>query len=199
MHDLFRGLMWRSTKAQVADELGLPPQDERFAWLRFSPIEAHFYRQQHDRCAVKAREVIAKNRKPVSSTRSSSGRRPRARKELDTNASAEMFSPVTSGVGSTNLEHVENGDSGSRAPLAELEDRLLSNKEAEKLFDQLRCLRQACVHPQVGSAGIRALQRSPMTMDEILEVLDNLTPFLLVVFNQWHCLGSCGIRCLNQL
>jgi len=188
MHDLFRGLMWRSTKAQVADELGLPPQDERFAWLRFSPIEAHFYRQQHDRCAVRAREVIANYRKLVSSTRSSSGRRPGARKERDTNASAKMLSPVTSGVGSTlsdttRLEHVQNVDLENKAPPADLEDRLLSNKEAEKLLDQLRCLRQACVHPQVGSAGIRALQRSPMTMDEILEVLDDLIPFLLAVFN----------------
>lgn len=157
--------MWRSTKAQVADELGLPPQDERLTWLKFSPIEAHFYRQQHDRCAVRAREVIANYRKSVSSTR-------------------------------TKLQHVQNGDLGIKAPPAELEDRLLSNKEAEKLLDQLRWLRQACVHPQVGSAGIRALQRSPMTMDEILEVLDNLTPFLLAMFNQWRCLGSCDIRYL---
>jgi E3 ubiquitin-protein ligase SHPRH len=172
MHDLFRGLMWRSTKAQVADELGLPPQDERFEWLRFSPIEAHFYRQQHERCAVRAREVIANYRKHVSSTRSSAGRRPGARNEPDTNANAAT---VTSGVGSTlsdtsNLQHVQNGDLGIKAPPDELEDRLLSNKEAEKLLDQLRWLRQACVHPQVGSAGIRSLQRSPMTMDEILEV-----------------------------
>ena len=172
MHDLFQGLMWRSTKAQVADELGLPPQDERFEWLRFSPIEAHFYRQQHERCAMRAREVIANYRKYVSSTRSSSGRRRRARNELDANANAVT---VTLSVGSTpgdtiNLQHVQNGDQEIKAPLDELEDRLLSHKEAEKLLDQLRWLRQACVHPQVGSAGIRSLQKSPMTMDEILEV-----------------------------
>ncbi|KAG0565163.1 hypothetical protein KC19_8G169500 [Ceratodon purpureus] len=173
MHDLFRGLMWRSTKAQVADELGLPPQDEQLEWLRFSPIEAHFYRQQHERCAVRAREVIANYRKHVSSTRSSSGRRLGLRNEPDTDANAIT---VTSGVGSTlsdttNVQHLQNGDLGAKAPFDELEDRLLSNKEAEKLLDQLRWLRQACVHPQVGSAGIRSLQRSPMTMDEILEVL----------------------------
>ncbi|KAG0629280.1 hypothetical protein M758_1G090600, partial [Ceratodon purpureus] len=180
MHDLFRGLMWRSTKAQVADELGLPPQDEWLAWLRFSPIEAHFYRQQHERCAVRAREVIANYRKHVSSPQFSSGKRPVARKGPDTNASAETLSPVASGVGSTlsdatNLQRVQNGDVGMKAPPAELADRLLTDKEAEKLLDQLRCLRQACVHPQVGSAGIRALQRSPMTMDEILEVLVDKT------------------------
>lgn len=153
--------MWRSTKSQVSDELGLPPQDERFSWLRFSPVEAHFYRQQHERCAVKAREVIANYRKQEASSRPSSGRGLEARKELDTSAD-------------------QNGDVGSKAPSPELEDRLLSNKEAEKLLDQLRCLRQACVHPQVGSAGIRALQKLPMTMDEILEVQKILILFLLL-------------------
>ncbi|XP_024403200.1 uncharacterized protein [Physcomitrium patens] len=174
MHDLFRGLMWRSTKAQVADELGLPPQDERLDWLRFSPIEAHFYRQQHERCAVRAREVIANYRKHLSTR--SYGRRSRARKSFGTHTSLEIPTSVTSDVASDlsstrNSQHVQDGDLGMKAPSEELEDRLLSNKEAEKLLDQLRCLRQACVHPQVGSAGIRSLQRSPMTMDEILEVL----------------------------
>lgn len=169
MHDLFRGLMWRSTKSQVSDELGLPPQDERFSWLRFSPVEAHFYRQQHERCAVKAREVIANYRKQEASSRASSGRGLEGRKELDTIASA-----VTSTISAD-----QNGDVGSKEPLPELEDRLLSNKEAEKLLDQLRCLRQACVHPQVGSAGIRALQKLPMTMDEILEVQKFLILFSL--------------------
>lgn len=173
MHDLFRGLMWRSTKAQVADELGLPPQDERLDWLRFSPIEAHFYRQQHERCAVRAREVIANYRKHLSTR--SYGRRSRARKSFGTHTSLEIPTSVTSDVASDlsstrNSQHVQDGDLGMKAPSEELEDRLLSNKEAEKLLDQLRCLRQACVHPQVGSAGIRSLQRSPMTMDEILEV-----------------------------
>lgn len=157
--------MWRSTKAQVADELGLPPQNEQLEWLRFSPIEAHFYRQQHERCAVRAREVIAKHRKYIASRR----RKPAARKDRDSDAS------VTLGLDSipndtTDVQHLQNRDLEVRPPPDDLEDRLLSNKEAEKLLDQLRWLRQACVHPQVGSAGIRALQRSPMTMDEILQV-----------------------------
>jgi E3 ubiquitin-protein ligase SHPRH len=59
-HDLFRHLMWRSTKIQVSDELNLPPQEERLTLLTFSPIEAQFYRRQHESCAVNAREFIAK-------------------------------------------------------------------------------------------------------------------------------------------
>ena len=52
--------MWRSTKLQVSDELNLPPQEERLSLLTFSPIEAQFYRRQHESCAVNAREFIAK-------------------------------------------------------------------------------------------------------------------------------------------
>ena len=49
-------------------------------------------------------------------------------------------------------------------------DSLLSHVNATKLLAPLLKLRQACCHPQVGSSGLRSLQQSPMTMDEILEV-----------------------------
>jgi len=41
----------------------------------------------------------------------------------------------------------------------------------EKLVSRLLRLRQACCHPQVGSDGIRVLQKSTMTMQEVLEAL----------------------------
>ena len=41
------GLMWRSSKADVAAELGLPPQRERLTPLSLSAIERHFYHRQH--------------------------------------------------------------------------------------------------------------------------------------------------------
>ncbi len=41
------GLMWRSSKADVASELGLPPQRERLTPLSLSAIERHFYHRQH--------------------------------------------------------------------------------------------------------------------------------------------------------
>ncbi|KAL0316994.1 UNVERIFIED_CONTAM: E3 ubiquitin-protein ligase SHPRH [Sesamum angustifolium] len=47
----------------------------------------------------------------------------------------------------------------------------ITNMEAAKLFNSLLKLRQACCHPQVGSSGLRSLQKSPMTMEEILSVL----------------------------
>lgn len=46
----------------------------------------------------------------------------------------------------------------------------ITNVEASKLFNSLLKLRQACCHPQVGSSGLRSLQKSPMTMEEILSV-----------------------------
>ncbi|CAI5475904.1 unnamed protein product [Closterium sp. Yama58-4] len=44
---LMSQLMWRHHKADVADELALPPQRQLLTVLQFSAIEAHFYRQQH--------------------------------------------------------------------------------------------------------------------------------------------------------
>ncbi|GFY84449.1 RING-finger, DEAD-like helicase, PHD and SNF2 domain-containing protein [Actinidia rufa] len=50
-------------------------------------------------------------------------------------------------------------------------DPFITHVEAAKLLNSLLKLRQACCHPQVGSSGLRSLQQSPMTMDEILSVL----------------------------
>ncbi|PHT52525.1 hypothetical protein CQW23_06987 [Capsicum baccatum] len=54
-------------------------------------------------------------------------------------------------------------------------DFVITNIEAAKLFNSLLKLRQACCHPQVGSSGLRSLQQSPMTMEEILSVLVSKT------------------------
>ncbi|XP_057442384.1 uncharacterized protein LOC130734094 isoform X2 [Lotus japonicus] len=54
-------------------------------------------------------------------------------------------------------------------------DPLITHTEAGKLLNALLKLRQACCHPQVGSSGLRSLQQSPMTMEEILMVLINKT------------------------
>ncbi|XP_042957344.1 E3 ubiquitin-protein ligase SHPRH isoform X1 [Carya illinoinensis] len=50
-------------------------------------------------------------------------------------------------------------------------DPFVTHAEAGKLLNTLLKLRQACCHPQVGSSGLRSLQQSPMTMEEILQVL----------------------------
>lgn len=48
---------------------------------------------------------------------------------------------------------------------------VITHAEAAKLLNSLLKLRQACCHPQVGSSGLRSLQQTPLTMDEILMVL----------------------------
>ncbi|CAJ1970559.1 unnamed protein product [Sphenostylis stenocarpa] len=54
-------------------------------------------------------------------------------------------------------------------------DPLITHTEAGKLLNALLKLRQACCHPQVGSSGLRSLQQTPMTMEEILMVLISKT------------------------
>ncbi|XP_023551403.1 E3 ubiquitin-protein ligase SHPRH isoform X2 [Cucurbita pepo subsp. pepo] len=54
-------------------------------------------------------------------------------------------------------------------------DILITHADAGKLLNTLLKLRQACCHPQVGSSGLRSLQQSPMTMEEILMVLVSKT------------------------
>ena len=41
------GIMWRSSKEDVAAELGLPPQADRLTPLQLSAVERHFYNRQH--------------------------------------------------------------------------------------------------------------------------------------------------------
>ncbi|OWM87325.1 hypothetical protein CDL15_Pgr022436 [Punica granatum] len=53
----------------------------------------------------------------------------------------------------------------------EASDTFITHAEAAKLLNSLLKLRQACCHPQIGSSGLRSLQQSPMTMDEVLLVL----------------------------
>ena len=47
---LLAPFFWRTRKSQVIDQVKIPPQTEVVHWLKFSPIEEHFYRQQHDVC-----------------------------------------------------------------------------------------------------------------------------------------------------
>ena len=56
------GIMWRSSKKDVAHELRLPHQTECHNKLRFSNIEKHFYHKQHQSCCTEADKALAKSR-----------------------------------------------------------------------------------------------------------------------------------------
>ena len=53
------GLLWRTAKADVAHELGLPPQHQNTSSLQFSAIERHFYTRQHAECSSRAKSAIS--------------------------------------------------------------------------------------------------------------------------------------------
>jgi len=53
------GLLWRTAKADVAHELGLPPQHQHTSSLQFSAIERHFYSRQHAECSLRASSTIS--------------------------------------------------------------------------------------------------------------------------------------------
>ncbi|KAI3800036.1 hypothetical protein L1987_35343 [Smallanthus sonchifolius] len=69
-HNLFKQIMWRSSKSHVADELLLPPQEECFSWLSLTPVEEHFYQRQHETCLTYAREVIQSFKNNISEEQS---------------------------------------------------------------------------------------------------------------------------------
>ncbi|KAK4756691.1 hypothetical protein SAY87_006818 [Trapa incisa] len=129
-HNLFKQIMWRSSKIHVADELHLPSQDESLSCLSFSAIEEHFYQRQHEACADHARELVKNLKEDI-------------------------------------LKRKGPGNWCS----TEASDTIITHAEAAKLLNSLLKLRQACCHPQVGSSGLRSLQQSPMTMEEVLMVL----------------------------
>ena len=59
-HDFFCRLMWRSARADVAEQLRLPPQHEHSKLLEFSDIEAYYYERQHRECLTAAQDVLRK-------------------------------------------------------------------------------------------------------------------------------------------
>ncbi|XP_071734356.1 uncharacterized protein [Rutidosis leptorrhynchoides] len=162
-HNLFKKIMWRSSKSHVADELLLPPQEECVSWLSLAPTEEHFYRRQHETCLTYAREVIQRFK--------------------------------------SNNVPVEQGGNVSSSSSSSSSDFVLTHVEAAKLLNSLLKLRQACCHPQVGSSGLRSLQQTPMTMEEILMVLVGKTKIegeealrkLVVALN-----GLAGIAIIKQ-
>ncbi|XP_015695228.2 E3 ubiquitin-protein ligase SHPRH [Oryza brachyantha] len=65
-------------------------------------------------------------------------------------------------------------DANKREPISDssvVSNVYLSNDDIAKLLVPLLKLRQACCHPQVGSSGLCSLQRTPLSMGEILQVL----------------------------
>ncbi|XP_004455806.2 E3 ubiquitin-protein ligase SHPRH isoform X1 [Dasypus novemcinctus] len=117
LYSFMAGILWRSAKKDVLDQIQIPPQTEEVHRLRFSPVERHFYHRQHEACC---QDAVAKLRKIA--------------------------------------------DWALR--LSSLDRRTVS----AILYPLLR-LRQACCHPQAVRGEFLPLQKSTMTMEELLTSL----------------------------
>ncbi|XP_031436038.1 E3 ubiquitin-protein ligase SHPRH isoform X2 [Clupea harengus] len=60
LYRLMGRLLWRSAKKDVIDQIQIPPQTEEIHWLRFSPVESHFYQRQHEVCSQDALHKLRK-------------------------------------------------------------------------------------------------------------------------------------------
>ncbi|KAL2098878.1 hypothetical protein ACEWY4_005358 [Coilia grayii] len=60
LYSLMGRLLWRSAKKDVIDQIQIPPQTEEIHWLRFSPVESHFYQRQHEVCSQDALHKLRK-------------------------------------------------------------------------------------------------------------------------------------------
>ncbi|XP_063040312.1 E3 ubiquitin-protein ligase SHPRH isoform X2 [Engraulis encrasicolus] len=60
LYSLMGRLLWRSAKKDVIDQIQIPPQTEEIHWLRFSPVENHFYQRQHEVCSQDALHKLRK-------------------------------------------------------------------------------------------------------------------------------------------
>ncbi|CAH1233506.1 SHPRH [Branchiostoma lanceolatum] len=59
MYDVIAKVMWRTAKKDVLDQINLPQQTEEVHWLKFSPVEEHFYRRKHEDCSRHAFKVLS--------------------------------------------------------------------------------------------------------------------------------------------
>ncbi|KFB51654.1 AGAP007417-PA-like protein [Anopheles sinensis] len=53
-------IMWRTCKASVVDQLGIPPQTERVHYITMSDLQRYFYRSEHALCAQAFHEKARK-------------------------------------------------------------------------------------------------------------------------------------------
>ena len=172
------GLLWRSAKADVKSELHIPPQHHHLTHLDFSAIERHYYARQHQECVGAARTALsaqllsaAQAAAAAMLARGEDGTLPREEGTANGTTAADLETDQDGDV--IILESNGTAAEGTTTAYQSFEDRPLTQREEHKLLVPLFRLRAACVHPQVGAGGIRALSqsRTPMTMAEVLETL----------------------------
>lgn len=151
------GLMWRTAKQDVVQEIGLPPQHTHQTHLRLSDIERHWYNRAHADCAATAQKYLPAQVMSSAAVACTQG-----------DAALVESSP--------NVHHQHQ-----QQQLQDVQEELkrpLTHTEQKRLLQPLLRLRQACCHPQVGGGGLRAggaggnaARSAPMTMSEVSTAL----------------------------
>jgi len=127
------GLLWRSSKLDVAGELALPPQRQASTALELSAVERHFYDLMHARTARFARSVLPSG---LLSAAAAAARR-------------------AGGGGRGGGRGASAAAAGSPPSSSSSSNRPLTKDEERKVLAPLTALRQACIHPSIGSRGLR--------------------------------------------
>src|SRR5690348_15773423 len=52
LHSFLKEIMWRNSKADVANEIQLPGQSKTIVEVRFSPVEKYFYKKQSEQVLI---------------------------------------------------------------------------------------------------------------------------------------------------
>ena len=174
LHDSLRRLMWRNSRADVADELALPPQGQTVTWVRPSGIEAHWYQQQRKVCEGLARDALRRIKDPraFKKEREEERRKERMRREGASAAWNGRGRRLGRGELDELADLIDDGEDEAfevaeeeEEEIVDLtandddEDRYLTAEESRKVLQPLLRLRQACNHPQAGTHGVRSLAK----------------------------------------
>jgi len=169
-------LFWRKTKAEVKNELGLPPQKELVVRVNFSEVEAYNYDRLKSDCQGKAlsalrswgHEVPPNGQNTTGNGKKKSGTASTTKDNtIDLTATAEKDRAKKQAVGSKHEKKVMvldgNGNGNGRGPSGNGNGNggaRLEKEAAQAVLISLLALRQACCHPMLGRAANRAFARS---------------------------------------
>jgi hypothetical protein len=138
VHAIARAVLWRTSKEMAAGELHLPPQRQQLLRMRFSAVEAFYYRRQHEACRTAVAALVnrvAPGTVPDSDGGAGDGPDAAGAAEPDPAAAAAA-------AAAAERQHVRGTQ--------RLATSVSHNASAARLFSSAMLrLRQACCHPQV--------------------------------------------------